>query len=128
MATLDEVMELLREACPEFRPRYEEYLRAFYDPDQVPEQTPYADVSAFTTYLIDAFETGRTRDFSAAFALAERLLDEGDDEMKNWVVAGLLEGLQNQLSHTNLGYDVYLPWLGPKSRYCWQKLIEAWGG
>jgi hypothetical protein len=42
----------------------------------------------------------------------------------DWVVTGLLEGLRNYLSWTNLGYDVFLPWMGPQSRAWWQRLIE----
>ncbi len=128
MVTLDEVVDLLLEACPEFRPHYEEYLRGFYRSDEVPKQAPYADVSAFTAYLIDALDAGRTACFAPSFALAERLLVEGDEQTRNWVIAGFLEGLQNQLSHTNLGYDVFLPWLGAKSREAWQGLIDSWGG
>jgi hypothetical protein len=124
MVTMDEVMELLLEACPGFRPEYEEYLEEFYGPQAPEASNPYVDVAPLHTYLVEAVGEGRTACFPAVFALAERLLDDGDQHVHDWVTTGLLEGLRNHLSWTSLGFDVFLPWMGPQSRMWWKRLLE----
>ncbi len=124
MVRMSEVMGLLLKACPGFQPEYEEYLERFYGPDIPEESNLFVDGAQFNAYLVKAVGEGRTECFPAVFALAERLLDVGDRDVQNWVVVGLLEGLRNHLSWTSLGYDVFLPWMGPQSRVWWQRLIE----
>ncbi|HEV8190433.1 MAG TPA: hypothetical protein VGP82_02965 [Ktedonobacterales bacterium] len=123
MVARDEVMGLLLEACPGFRPVYEDYLEEMYGPE-APALNLYADGAQLNGYLVKAAGEGQTECFPAVFALAERLLVEGDQHVHDWVTTGLLEGLRNHLSWTNLGHDVFLPWLGLQSRVWWQRLIE----
>jgi len=124
MVTQGEVMGLLLGACPGFRPEYEAYVERFYGPQAPEKSNPYVDGAQLNAYLVKAVGEGRTECFPAIFALAERLLDEDDQDVQNWVVVGLLEGLRNHLSWTSLSYDVFLPWMGPQSRAWWQQLIE----
>lgn len=126
--TPDEAFQLLLDSCPAFRPHLEATLKAFYYGDPPDQTLPYSDVAWISSFLIDLVQRQETACFPTVFALLERLLITGSDDVQNWVVVGVLEGLQNQVSHTKLTYAAFEPWLGPKTREEWDRLIEAWGG
>ncbi len=79
-------------------------------------------------YLIDMARQQETECFPAVFVVIESFKVEGSYDVQTWVVVGVLECLQNQVSYTDLGYAVFKPWLGPETRKAWDALIEAWGG
>jgi hypothetical protein len=60
--------------------------------------------------------------------MIEKLLVEGPEQVQNWVGVGVLEGLMNQTSHTDLGYAPFQVWMGPETRKAWDGLIEYWDG
>ncbi len=127
--TPGEAFQLLLDSCPAFRPHFEATRKAFYFYGEPPDRIlPYSDVAWITSFLVDLVQRQETACFSTVFALLERLLITGSDDVQNWVVVGVLEGLQNQVSHTTLTYAVFEPWLGSKTREEWNGLIEAWGG
>ena len=125
----DEAFQLLLDACPAFRPHLETTRKAFYSYGNPPDRLdPYFDVAWINSFMVGLVQRQETGCFPTVFALLERLLVAGSDDVQNWVVVGMLEGLQNQVSHTKLTYAVFEPWLGPKTREEWDGLIEAWGG
>jgi hypothetical protein len=126
--TPDAAFQLLLDSCPAFRPHLEATRAQFYfyggPPDPV---DPYFDVVWINALLVELVRQQETTCFPAVFALLEQLLVNGSSDMKNWVV-GVLEGVQNQVSHTELTYAAFEPWLGSETRKEWDGLIEAWGG
>ncbi|MGH7487170.1 MAG: DUF7674 family protein [bacterium] len=126
--TPDEAFQLLLDSCPAFRPHWEETRTSFFFGEPPDSVGPYFDVAWITALLVDLVRRQGTECFPAVFALLEQLLVNGSDYVKNWVVVGVLETLQNQVSHTELTYAAFEPWLGSKTRQEWDGLIEAWGG
>ena len=149
-----QVIPLFLEVCPEIEryvikfwplnrdPRYgvsnlDAYERFDTgDEPYAPEKVMlYAGVDmALTEYLLEKAEAGDTKDFETLFNLAERMLNEGDDEVRNWVAVGLFEGLQNVASNRRadgrgtIHYNFFEPWLGPSSSDDWFALIDFWHG
>lgn len=128
METEHEAFQLLLDSCPDFRPHWQETRTRFYFDNPPDRIAPYGELPWINAYMVDLASQGRTECFPAVFALIENLLLEGSPDVQNWVVVGVLEGVQNQVSHTDLGYGVFEPWLGPETRKAWDALIEAWGG
>lgn len=124
MITLDEVMPLVLEACPAFVPELEAYYSRY---DVVPGSRPFYYIEAvqLTSWLDKQVESHETACFPAVFALIERLLAEGTNQVKDLVATGVLEGLQN-VAYNRRGsnaHAILLPWLGPLTRKEWDNLI-----
>lgn len=124
---LREPLRQLLATCPEYWPEFEATRTAFWFGQPPDELNPHFDLVFFIPHLVDLARQHNTTCFPAVFALLEQLLVEGSEEVQNWVVVGVLEGLQNQVSHTELTYAAFEPWLGPETRKEWDGLIEAWG-
>lgn len=124
MITLDEVMSLVLEACPAFVPELEAYYSRY---DVVPGSRPfyYLEAGTLNSWLFERVESGETACFPAVFALIERLLADGTDQVKDLVATGMLEGLQNRAmyAHGRNGHTIFVPWLGPLTRKEWDALL-----
>ncbi len=127
MVTQDEVMGLLLEACPKFRPRWEDYLVHWYGTREPEELIPMSDVAQFSSYLVEEAKAGRTTCFAQVFTLMERLLVEGSEDVQYWVTVGCLEDLQNIASNRDIDYKIFEPWLGERTKTEWRGLIDYWG-
>jgi hypothetical protein len=128
MMTKDEAFQLLLDTCPAFRPHLEATRLRFYFGKPPENVAPYADQVWITALLIDMVRQQETACFPAVFDLLEQLLAEGSDDVQNWVVVGVLDWLQNQVSHTDVPYAAFEPRLGPATQKEWDGLTEAWGG
>lgn len=125
---LREPLRQLLATCPEYLPEFEATRKAIY-PGEPPEALdPYFDLGLFTDHLIDLALQQDTKCFPAVFALIEKLLVEGSSDVQNWITVGVLEGIQNHLANTGIGYALLEPWLGSETRKEWDGLIEGWGG
>lgn len=63
-----------------------------------------------------------------AFDLMEDWLKSSHGNVRELVVVGFLEDLQNFASQQAFGKKVFIPFLGPKSREAWDDLERFWAG
>ena len=119
--TKAEAIDLLLETCPGAYPAWSEHRREYGD-------IPYVEISAFARHVIDLWEAGKTESYSAVFKLIERLIVEGDEEVRGLATVGFLESLQNNASRKDFGYGVFTESLGPRSLEAWSKLEKLWQG
>ena len=119
-----EAITLLLEACPGIEPDWKEHLAWWEDE----ERGNYNDISVIAHYLVKCVKNGQTGFFPRVFQLVEEGITEGDEETRNLMVVGLLEGLQNIASWESFGYGVFEQWLGPKSQMAWRQLEKLWEG
>ena len=63
-----------------------------------------------------------------AFDLMEHWLKNGHVNVRELVVVGFLEDLQNLASQQPFGKEAFIPFLGPKSREAWDDLERFWAG
>jgi hypothetical protein len=124
MITKPQVMPLLLEACPGFRPAWQEHLD-WWDGE---EPGAYNDTAEFARYLVESFESGQTAEFPKAFAAIERILNEGDQESRDIAGFGVIESLQTTGSNHSCGRAVFIRWLGPTSRRAWAEVERMWEG
>ncbi len=124
MSSNSEAIGHLLEACPGIEPDWEEHLAWWGDE----ERGHYNDISVIAHYLVDCVKRVQTDFFPRVFQLVEQYITGGDEETRNLMVVGLLEGLQNVASWESFGYGVFEQWLEPQSRVAWRQLEKVWEG
>jgi hypothetical protein len=79
----------------------------------------YLAASLLTDYVVERFDAGDYGFSDELFALVERLLANGSEEVKNVVATGFLESLVNQ---QRLPSELWVPLIGPEAR----DYLRAW--
>jgi hypothetical protein len=123
MITKDQVMPLLLNDCPSFSERWREHLALYGD-----ERVFYMDLGEFVDHIIDLYERNQTQEFPAIFDSIERLHVEGDDQVRDGAILGILEGIQNIAGNRRIDPEVFAPYLKPESAKWWKKLNDFWNG
>jgi hypothetical protein len=121
LITRDEMLPYLVDACPSFAPEWEAFKQRWG------EDLQYPALADFAWHLVEKLSNGATADLEAAFAAIERLYAEGDEWVRNAVVVGVLESLQNTNKHSRTNPEQFRPYLGPKSECYWDELYRFWG-
>ena len=109
--TID-VVSALRSAVPSFAsvaPKYSDET-----------DSDYVKVGSITRYVADCVVRGDHDELPTLFEEVERLLVEGNDEVKTLVVVEVLEGLHH--------LPVVRQFLGPETRRAWNGLLPYLGG
>ena len=119
-----ELVPLLLDACPSAEVAWHDHVE-YWKPEA---RGHFSDVAVFAHHVVDAFDRGRTEEFPAFFQLLERMIVEGDQEVVDLAVVGLIEDIQNIASHWHFGYRVFEQWLGPKGKQGWAEIEAAWAG
>lgn len=125
MISKEDILPLLLESCPSFRPIWEREKDEYRDDDG--SWLLYSVVGRLGDHVVDQFQAGQLDEVASFFALAEVLHVEGDEFVKELATVGLLEDVQNHALHQSLGLDVFLPFLGPISARRWRELVMFWG-
>jgi hypothetical protein len=120
-----DIMPRLVADFPGFRPRWEQHLK-FWEGEPAGN---YNDITQFVYFVVrDLHPSGKTEEVQHAFDLMEHWLTNGNKGVQELVVIGFLEDLQNLASRQASGKDVFIPFLGPKSREAWDELDRFWAG
>lgn len=120
-----EVMPRLIAEFPGLRTRWEKHLQ-FYE-----GKSPgnYIDITLFVHFVVeDLYPSGKTEEVQRAFDLMEDWLKNGHVNVRELVVVGFLEDLQNLASQQPFGKEAFIPFLGPESRKAWDDLEKFWAG
>lgn len=116
---------MLLQACPSFTDSWNE-LRAEYGPEL--DELVYISLSAYGRHLVALLEQRRTEKISNVFQAIEELYIRGDDDVRVAATLGLLEGIQNALSHAGADQSAVEPFLLPESERWWRSLNKYWAG
>jgi hypothetical protein len=120
-----DVMPRLVAEFPDFRPRWEKHLE-FWEGEPAGN---YNDITQFVYFVVrDVYPSGKTEEVQQAFDLMEYWLKNGNESVRELIVIGFLEDLQNLASRQGFGKEAFVPFLGPKSREAWDELERFWGG
>lgn len=120
----DQMMEVLLEACPSFRPTWDAFVAEWRESaDDLPH---YLALAEFARHLIAMLERSDTASLLAIFRAVERLQVEGERYVDEAMVIGLLEDLQNGNLHTVTTPEQFRPFLGVRSTAAWDELHAFW--
>jgi hypothetical protein len=124
MISKEDVVPLLWEACPSFKPILEAERETYWDDS---DWLLYPVVGLLAAHIIELFQRGVMEEVVAYFSLAERLCVEGNEYVQELATVGLLEDIQNHALNNSIALDSFLSFLGPQSGRRWKELIEFWG-
>jgi hypothetical protein len=121
-----EVMNLLLESCPSYLSRWKEYQEDNYDHGD--EALLYVDLGDFAHHLVELYQADNLEEFPEIFLAIETLHVHGDEYVKEAATIGLLEGIQNISSNSELNPNVFIKYLNPESLRWWNYLNDFWSG
>ncbi len=127
MIRRDEAMDLLIESCPSFLAA--DHLHQFHATfEDEGEPDFFIRIAAFAQHVVTLVEHRSTAELPPTFAAVEQVIDDGDDQAIELIELGLIEGLQNIVSHRDVpvtGAQIEAL-LGPRAREVWLRLDELW--
>jgi hypothetical protein len=123
----DEAMDILIEACPSYLAADDlhDFAQAF---EQDGDPDPFVRAAAFAQHLVALVASDRLEEWPAVADAIDRLLVEGDPRTVDLVELGLIESLQNIVSHADVvvgaaQIECLLAGRGVRS---WQERDELW--
>jgi len=120
-----DVMPRLVAEFPAFRPRWDKHLEYW---EGIPAGY-YNDITQFVYFVVrDLYPSGKIEEVQRALDVMEDLLNNGSKAVRELVVIGFLEDLQNLASGQAFGKEAFIPFLGSKSREAWDELERFWSG
>lgn len=117
MIRREQVVPLLLEACPSFQSAWDQYE----DKDLL-----YCALGEFARHLLELHRLGRAEALRSAAVAIERLHLEGDDQVREAVTIGLLEGIQNVWLNAGVDAELFKSYLLPTSLKWWNELSAFW--
>lgn len=92
------------------------------------ERLPYIDIGDISSFIVDKKKSEQTENFETFFKNVEEIIILGDDYVKNLIVIGLFEGIQNKGGTEINYYKSFDKWLKENSLRAWRELIDVWEG
>jgi len=128
MITADTVFDALISTSSDLKNRWETYIsREYNNQNYKTERLDYVDIGEICRFIVDKFKQQDTKDFWIFFENVEMLIVKSDDNIKNLIVVGLLEGIQNISGHESVDYhNGFNHWLNPATKKAWDELIFFW--
>ncbi len=124
MVELNEVNNFSLKICPNVHDEWNEHLE-WWGGD---ERGSYNDIAVFVHHTVDCYEQNDQSSLNNIFSLVEKLILDGAQEIRNLMIIGFLETLQNFASHRDYGYKVFEVYLGLESQKAWRQLEILWEG
>jgi len=124
MEDLGEAARRLVAVCPEFSQAWRKHLD-WWDGEPAGE---YNDVAALAHWIVEQMAANNLDCFPALFGEVETTLEAAGPRLRDLLVVGLLEDIQNISAHGAADPDIALAFLGPESRMGWFELIRSWHG
>jgi len=97
-------------------------------PAAAEETGPYSVLASLALHLVDLSDAGPFALFPAVFGALERWLARGDAAIRNVLIVGLIEDLQNISLNRGIALDSWEEWLGTRSRDAWDVVMGMWAG
>jgi len=123
----DDVVTILYDLCPSFQQVVKAGIVADDWTNEAGYPLIYLFLGAFARHLVGMLERGETAAFPAIFREVERFITEGIDDVRQAMVIGLLEDLQNTNIYTTGNPAQFRCYLGKKSEVGWNELYRSWG-
>jgi hypothetical protein len=86
----------------------------------------YMDIGEISRFIVEKKKAEQTETFQIFFENVEEIMIYGEHYVKELIVIGLFEGIQN-IGGTEIDYyNSFDKWLKPNSLKAWRELIDFW--
>ena len=126
MIDREHMFEPMLEACPTFKPIWDEFCSEWEGHSE--GQPLYLVLGDLARHLIQLLQSETTGQFEAIFFVVERWHCEGEHYVREAATIGLLEGIQFTAGHEGVAPKLFERWLLPESKKWWDKLHRFWAG
>jgi hypothetical protein len=96
----------------------------FFEYKDPKDRLVFMDMGAIGRFVLRQYQLGKTACFEAFFEDVEQVLSHGNLAIRNFIIIGLFEAIQN------IGgpeyYSAFNQWLGPHSQKGWDWVIDLW--
>jgi len=124
---IDQAIELLTSSSHGINSCWSAFISEEYGDNYAENRNDLVDIITMVDYIVGNLKEGKISDFKGIFEAAEQILEIGDDTAREFIIVGLLEGLQNNCGLENIDYHTgFDQWLNPKTKKTWDGLIYLW--
>jgi hypothetical protein len=122
---VDDVIPMLLDACPSALPAWEAYRTRWAGADTGGH---YPDIGVVNRHAVQLLSTGRSAELRALFSTVEEMFAGTlTPDAHELMTVGLLEGIQNNAMHDEVGLSGFIAYLGPLTHLEWIQLHFDWG-
>ncbi|MFZ4930226.1 DUF7674 family protein [Chryseobacterium sp. Mn2064] len=97
---IDNVFELLLSSSSYIKESWNDYFDEEYKNNQL--RLMYFDMTAIGGFVVKLFQQKKTKDLHLFFDNVELILHDADSEVKNLILTGLIEGIQQICQYENI--------------------------
>lgn len=96
--------------------------------DNADYRTDYDDIGEIARFIVAKKKSGETENFEKFFENVEEIMIHGEHYVRELIVIGLFEGIQNIGGPQIDYYHSFDKWLKNDSFKAWRQLIDFWEG
>jgi hypothetical protein len=116
--------EAIIASAPDFRETWNRFKSSdAYQPDE-----PYNHLGQLAHHLVAQLQASKVDGFAPVFVEVENQLAAASPEVRDLVIVGFLEDLQNISLNREVPLTAWTPWLGTKTAEAWTVLDDMWSG
>ncbi|BDD01386.1 DUF7674 family protein [Persicobacter psychrovividus] len=92
------------------------------------DNIPYVDIGSISRFVVEKKLDNQTSDFDLLFENIEDVYINGDKDVRNFIVVGLFEGIQNIGGEKIEYHHSFNEWLKTETQKAWNEIIDYWEG
>jgi hypothetical protein len=120
---IDAVFGLLISSSSYVKKNWDKYFTKEYINHQNSQRLMYFDMMAISSFTIALFHKKKQKDLKSLFDAVEEILHDCDSEVQNLILAGLIEGIQQQCQYKKIDMrHEFNTWLSPLTQQNWDEL------
>jgi len=121
---IGDTSEAIIAASPDFGETWDRFKASYiYAPDE-----PYNHLGQLAHHLVNSIKAGKVVGFTPVFAEVEDQLTTASAEVRDLIIVGFLEDLQNISLNRDVPLTAWTPWLGKRTAQAWKVLDDFWSG
>lgn len=97
-----------------------------FDYDDPGDRLAYIDIGDISRFIVEKKKSGQTKEFEKFFENVEEIMIYGDHYVRELIVIGLFEGIQNIGGSEIDYYRSFDKWLKNNSLKAWRELNDFW--
>lgn len=122
--TIDEVYERLTSITPDLKKKWKAHQAELHK-DKNYVRLNFIEMNDLAHLIVIKLKKKQTKNFEVFFDYVEFLLENTSHPIRDYIVAGLIEGFQQICPYHNINHHhAFDAWLKPKTKELWNELID----